>query len=314
MMGRTKGLAAIGVCALLLGCASAAPGSTISSELSSSSRAIACPRAEKLAVASSQPSAPPLSVEPSNPSALVAAPPPPPSLLFRDREHVSYAEVIDRMRAIADQFSETVSVVQSYEALLRDFGLDSDELPLESYSRIRLAFEATRDGGLWGLRWKITDELPRSDRIWEQWQPFDFALNAGSTPKTKQDAVTALAECDELSALFAIVARDLGVHGFVALHWPYWNHVVAVWQVQRRDGGHVRIVIPTTQSFLSENAGLGTRELETLRVLFPYVRRDVRPEPQLPVGLARFLIERLMTLGALSEGELQARRNRLGGS
>jgi hypothetical protein len=37
------------------------------------------------------------------------------------------------------------------------------------FVRAWLAFEATRDGGWWRLRWDITDEEPSSVKIWRAW-------------------------------------------------------------------------------------------------------------------------------------------------
>jgi hypothetical protein len=216
------------------------------------------------------------------------------------------------MRRVADALAETRSVQDAHAVLLAETGLGADRLTLQSFSRVRLAFEATRDGGLWGLRWNITDQMPRSDEIWRHWRT-DVATDAAGAA-LGAEAMTAEAECDELSALFAVIARDLGVDGFVGLHWPYWNHTVAVWQIDDAQGAPVRIVVPTSQVFLSREATLGTKELATRRVVFPYVRVDVKADTPLPGPLARFLLGRLALLGAEDSSVLQSRRNRLGGS
>jgi hypothetical protein len=243
-----------------------------------------------------------------------AAPTHVPKVAFEGRQSVTYQEFVDALRAVADDLSKTEAVRQAHTSLMREHGLSAQELPLESFSRIRLAFEATRDGGLWDLRWDVTNQMPRSDEIWKQWSA--NAVKLESTTMTLDGGVSpsAIAECDELSALFAILARDMGTVGFVGLHWPVWNHVVAVWQVPRDGGGKVRIVVPTSQIFLSEEATLGTREIETRRVVFPYKRRDLKRGARLPGPLARFLIERARLLGARSTQELSERRTRLGGS
>lgn len=216
-------------------------------------------------------------------------------------------ELVDAMRLVADELAQSEQVRREHAALLAEQGFTQEQLPLLSFSRVRLAFEATRDGGLWGIRWAITDQMPWSDRIWEQWRKLDLQA-------LPDDGVTATAECDELSALFAVIARDLGVQGFVGLHWPYWNHTVAVWQLPGAEPRTTRIVVPTSQVFLSREATLGTRELPAQRVVFPYVRKDLKPDSALPGELARFLIGRLRAFGAKASVELQARRNTLGSS
>jgi hypothetical protein len=240
-------------------------------------------------------------------AALLPARPP----LFEQRASVPYPLFIAEVRRVADELATAPEVEKSYRALLADYDLGPSDVSVESYSRVRLVFEATRDGGLWGVKWKITDRMPWSDAVWEQWKSVDLG--------TPEPEPTAFAECDELSALFASLARDVGVQGFVGLHWPTWNHTVAVWELRRgateRDpGARVRVMVPTSQIWLSREATLGSREFKTDRAVFPYQRKDMKETSELPVALARFLVLRLERYGALSNEALLERRNRLGGS
>jgi hypothetical protein len=251
-----------------------------------------------------------------------AGPPPPPALvepgwrpepepLFGARTTVPYRVFVEEMRRVADRLTTAPEVERSYRALLADYDLTPADVSSQSHSRVRLVFEATRDGGLWGIKWAITNRMPWSDAIWQQWREVDFQ---GEEPD-----VTAIAECDELSALFSLLARDVGIQGFVGLHWPAWNHTVAVWEVRRgateKDPGvGVRMMAPTSQIWLSREATLGSREFSTGRVVFPYARQDRKPDSELPVALARFLIERVERYGALSTEALLERRQRFGGS
>jgi hypothetical protein len=244
-------------------------------------------------------------------TAVNAEPPPAPEPLFGSGETVSYRAFVEEVRRVADELAAAPEVERSYHSFLADYQLLPSDVSVQSYSRIRLLFEATRDGGLWGVRWTITDRMPWSDAIWEQWRAFDVAA--------VEPDVTAVAECDELSALFAFLARDVGVQGFVGLFWPAWNHTVAVWELRRgatpkEPGTRVRVMVPTSQIWLSREATLGSREFKTHRAVFPYARKDLKPESELSVSLARFLIERLERYGGLSNEALLERRNRLGGS
>lgn len=231
--------------------------------------------------------------------------------LFASRATVPYRELLDEVRRVADELASAPEVERSYRALLADHDLLPSDVSIQSYSRVRLVFEATRDGGLWGVKWAITDRMPWSDAVWEQWRAFDFgALDPD---------VTAIAECDELSALFAFLARDVGIEGFVGLHWPAWNHTVAVWELRRgatvgNQKDKVRVMVPTSQVWLSREATLGSHEFKTDRVVFPYARQDLKPESELSASLARFLVGRLERYGELSSEALMERRNRLGGS
>ncbi len=255
----------------------------------------------------------PSSVASSAPTSVVPSEvvPPLPPALFDGQDSVAYAVFLDEMRRVADELATSPEVAVGYQRLLTDYRLTPGDVSITSYSRVRLTFEAARDGGLWGSRWNVTDEMPWSDKIWEQWAARDWS---GEPPET-----TAQAECDELSALFSVLARDLGVHGFVGLFWPAWNHTVAVWELTRKTasspkGERVRILVPTSQIWLSREATLGTREMKTDRVVFPYQRKDIKPEGLIPAPVARYLIGQLRTYGAWSSERLLERRNRLGGS
>jgi hypothetical protein len=261
----------------------------------------------------------PSAAEPSalEPGAAIAEPAPAPMPaparppVFENRSSVPYPMFVAEVRRVADELRAAPEVERSYRALLAEYALTPDDVSIESYSRVRLVFEATRDGGLWGVKWKVTDRMPWSDAVWEQWRNVDFGA--------PEPEVTAFAECDELSALFALLARDLGIEGFVGLHWPAWNHTVAVWELRRgetaRDPGErVRVMVPTSQVWLSREATLGSREFKTGRAVFPYARKDMKEQSELPIALARFLVARLERYGALSNEALLERRNRLGGT
>ena len=171
------------------------------------------------------------------------------------------------------------------------------------YVKVRLAFELTRDGGLWGLRWHITNRAPDSKAIWAQWA-------AASAPGPSEAApVTATAECDELSALFSLVAWKLGVEK-VGLFWPTSNHTVAVWTAPT-PGGSARIVVPTSQIFLDPDQTLGTDAFDpyTQRTIYPYHGSgDVSDDLMLPEGLVDWMLARAPD-AALDPETLQRQRN-----
>ncbi|MCA9648488.1 MAG: hypothetical protein H6712_09760 [Myxococcales bacterium] len=222
---------------------------------------------------------------------------------FAGQTKVRVDELVAELDAIADQMAESPAVRADYQALLTAKGLaDTPEL-FHDYVRVKLAFEATRDGGLWHLRWDITNEKPNSDQIWRQW--------AKAAPSEDETPVpTAVAECDELSALFAFVAGRLGVR-HVGLFWPQWNHVVAVWTVQSEDGTPVRIIVPTSQIFLGEDESLGTEQFDpwTQKTIYEYRRKDVKDGHRIDAELARFFVVQARRHAGRSQAELQQLRN-----
>ncbi len=241
--------------------------------------------------------------------AVVAATPVDDDDPFPDRTHVTVTELVDALDRVAQELESAPAVIRDYEAFLAAHDLADAPALFRDYVRVKLAFEATRDGGWWHLRWKVTNEQPNSERIWAQWG--DAEVPRSDDPQRP----TAVAECDELSALFAFVARRLGVKK-VGLFWPVWNHVVAVWTIEDR----VRVVVPTSQIFLGADESLGTDGFDPWKqkTIYTYTRRDVKPQHRIPAPLARFFVQQARTLGSLPQSEQQERRNAraaaLGGS
>lgn len=233
-----------------------------------------------------------------------------------DGPRVRVAALVAALESIAVALEDVPAVREEYVAWCRAHGLEPSDRLWRDWVRVRLVFECVRDGGLWQLRWAITNRAPRSDAIWAQWAALD-----GFDPDAEAalDTATATAECDELSALFAVLVRRLGVED-VGLFWPEWNHVVAVWTITDGQAAPVRVVVPTSQIFLDDDASLGTDGFDPWRqkTIYEYRRRDVRDDAELPGPLARFFVARAWAEIERSQVELQADRNarsaKLGGS
>ncbi len=223
-------------------------------------------------------------------------------LPFAEKQSVQLHELVEQLDLVAEEIANSPDVRADYDALVAAHGLRDDPELYRDYVRVKLAFEATRDGGFWHLRWDITNEKPNSEQIWKQWRK--------ATPSAEDPQPTAVAECDELSALFAFVARKLGVR-HIGLYWPQWNHVVAVWTVQSEDDAPVRIVVPTSQIFLTDEDSLGTTGFDpwSQKTIYEYRRRDVKDSHRIDVELARFFVQQARRFGGRSQLELQRLRN-----
>lgn len=186
--------------------------------------------------------------------------------------------LVAALRSVADSAADLPNVRADYARLAARHGLpDSPEARVE-YARVKLAFEATREGGWWWVRYRITNREPQSDAIWRAW----------ASPRT---GATAEAECDELSALFAFLARRLGVV-HVGLLWPTWNHTIAVWRPMAAPE-RVRVLAPTSQVWLSPDEGLDTDRFDAWeqRRVYDYGRTDAPGSTRLAPGLASFFLE-----------------------
>ncbi|HXT52630.1 MAG TPA: hypothetical protein VN811_16440 [Thermoanaerobaculia bacterium] len=210
------------------------------------------------------------------------------------------AGLLAGLRDVTTTLAPTAGMKAGYAALLRKNGLTEAGLPYADFVAVRLLYEATRDAGFWNLQWRITNREPRSDEIWKQWQ------RAGAPTAL---APTATAECDELSAVFAFLARSLGVRG-VGLFWPTWNHTVAVWQIRTPTRPPVRVVVPTSQIFLAETDTFGTDRFDPWRQrdINEYTRRDAPADLRLPAPLVAFFLAEAKRYGGASDDALQRLR------
>lgn len=202
---------------------------------------------------------------------------------------------------------ERVSSQASEGAMNRDFqefknrrGLGDDYLYTQ-YVGVKVLFECTRDAGLWGIQWNITNQEPDSKRIWSQWQK-RTTLPPYSEP-------TAIAECDEISALFCFLAKKIGIRN-TGLLYPTWNHTVAVWFPKVDSKKEIRVIVPTTQIFLKPNDYFDTNKFEPWRrkTLWEYTPQDVPDTYTIPKLLAEHFLSQIDKYCGASEKTLQKLR------
>lgn len=222
--------------------------------------------------------------------------------------YITFQQLIDELEIIAKELESSEILKQEFNNLENTHRIAGSEINYRNFVRVRLAFEATRDSGLWQIKWTITDNEPNSDAIWNQWQK----QNNPQFENEESAQATAVGECDELSALFAFIAQSLGVKK-VGLFWPTWNHTVAVWTPVDKDGKPVRVVVPTSQVFINANATLGTIEFDPYKqkTVYDYTRRDVISTYKIPASLAEMMLTQIKKYGGKSSKYLQNRRNRL---
>ncbi len=178
------------------------------------------------------------------------------------------------------------TVEREFVAFATERGLDVNDLALRrDFRRVRLLFEATRDGGFWRLRWRITNEKPSSRNIWQQWRDKPVANNFGVDSAT--------AECDELSALLGMLAKHAGITN-VGLFYPTWNHTIAVWAPLAGQTKTPLVQLPTSQIFLGCDAGFDQTTFATKRTnIQAYPAFDLRPYSLLPAARGEWMIEQV---------------------
>lgn len=207
-------------------------------------------------------------------------------------EHVRFGDFWGALAQQVDALDKS-SLGPSFAAFAARHGADSSSDALwQDFARLRLAFEATRDGGFWRLRWRVTDQEPSSNEIWKAW------LRA--TPSDHFSTVSTIAECDEITALLSLTARHLGVRG-VGLFYPTWNHVIAGWSPPAGALPDGRVVlVPTTQIFQECSATFDETTFKTPKHVYEYPRTDMRDERDMSHELAAFLLEQVRQYGEAS--------------
>jgi len=212
----------------------------------------------------------------------------------------SLAQLIAALHTKAHSLEAASGMRSSFQTFIAAHHLSPDSIRYSDYVMARLLFEATRDAGLWNLHWSITDQPPNSDRIWQQWK------TAGRPSVLKS---TATAECDELSALYAFFAEREGLKS-VGLFWPYANHTVAVWTVHPTAGPAIRVVVPTSQIFLTDSDMFDTRKFDPWRqkTIYEYTRRDAPDSYEFPKPLFDFFLQQVDKYAGASDATLQRLR------
>jgi hypothetical protein len=210
---------------------------------------------------------------------------------------VTVGELVTEVRQKAKALESSVGMRSGLQALIAAHGITPNSIRYPDYVVVRLLYEATRDAGFWNVHWQITDQPPNSDRIWRQWSAAD---------RPSMIEPTAIAECDELSALFSFLVQRAGVRN-VGLFWPFPNHTVAVWTVRPTDGKVVRVVVPTSQIFLEANDDFDTKKFNPWRqkTIYEYTLRDVADSFEIPKPLADFFLQQIDKYAAASDATLQ---------
>ena len=204
----------------------------------------------------------------------------------------------DFWAALATQIDalDSSALDSSFEAFAVHHHADASSVALRrDFKRLWAVFEATRDGGWWRLRWQVTDQEPSSVQIWKAWQR--------SPPTPSFTTPSAVAECDEISALFSVTARRLGVRG-VGLFYPTWNHVIAGWApegVAQSERGGV-VLIPTTQIFQGCRATFDQTSFKPPKHVYEFPKVDVHDPTELRADVAAFLLEQVRAYGEASPG------------
>jgi hypothetical protein len=191
------------------------------------------------------------------------------------------AEFVAALRVKARVLESSAGMKSGFQSFNTAFRFQPGSVSYSDYAVARLLFEGARDAGFWNLQWRITNLPPNSDNIWHQWK---------GAPAPSASKATAIAECDELSALYAFLAMRAGVRG-VGLLWPTSNHTVAVWVI-RQPVRDIRVVVPTTQIFLDEADLFATTRFDAWRQkhIYEYSRRDVPDSFELPGALIDYFL------------------------
>jgi hypothetical protein len=205
--------------------------------------------------------------------------------------------LLSEIRLRATGLENSSGMRLSFKSFTSSYKIAPASISYSDFVIVRLLYEATRDAGFWNVHWTITNMPPNSDRIWSQWK----AVGAVSPL-----APTASVECDELSALYAFLVERAGVRS-VGLFWPYPNHTVAVWVLHPANGAEVRVVVPTSQIFLSVNDSFATKKFNAWhqKTIYEYKRRDVPDTFELPKPLFDFFLQQVDKYSGASDSTLQ---------
>ncbi len=212
----------------------------------------------------------------------------------------SLARFVRVIQEKAANLESSSGMRDSFRSFTLAYRLPDAAVRYRDFVIVRLLYEATRDAGFWNLHWTITDQPPNSDRVWKQWRTV-------MAPSPLHP--TAIAECDELSALYAFLVRRSGVHG-MGLFWPFPNHTVAVWELHPPNACPIRVVVPTSQIFLDVTDSFGTRKFDPWRqkTIFEYKRQDAADTFEFPEPLFELFVRQVDRYAGATDSTLQQLR------
>jgi hypothetical protein len=207
------------------------------------------------------------------------------------------ARLIEQLHDRARKLENRSGMRSSFESFTSAYKISPQSITYSDFVIVRLLYEATRDAGFWNMHWTITNMPPNSDQVWRQWK---------AVQSVSPQVPTALAECDELSALCAFLVERAGVRT-VGLFWPYPNHTVAVWVLHPAGGAEVRVVVPTSQVFLTVNDSFATRKFNPWhqKTIYEYRRHDAPDTVELPRPLFDFFLQQIDKYAGASDSTLQ---------
>ena len=206
--------------------------------------------------------------------------------------HVTVSQFVNQLKREIEVLKSSAAMKREFTGFAKKHELDPDDTAqYEDYVTVKVVFEATRDAGLWWIQWDITNREPISTNIWNQWKDAGRELHRPA----------AVAECDELSALFSFLATQLGVKN-TGLFWPVWNHTISVWRVENTHGRIERILIPTSHIFLDYEDGfdhIDNPEFDpyAAKALYDYTQHDVNPDFTIPGERANDFIMQIRKYG-----------------
>jgi hypothetical protein len=207
------------------------------------------------------------------------------------------ARLIEQLHDRAKKLENSSGMRSGFESFTSAYKISPQSISYSDFVVVRLLYEATRDAGFWNMHWTITNMPPTSDQVWRQWK---------TVQSLSPQAPTASAECDELSALYAFLVERAGVRT-VGLFWPYPNHTVAVWVLHPTGGAAVRVVVPTSQVFLTVNDSFATRKFNPWhqKTIYEYRRHDAPDTFELPRPLFDFFLQQIDKYAGASDSTLQ---------
>jgi len=89
---------------------------------------------------------------------------------FPSVKSVSLDTLLVELGKQSGKIAESGNMKKEFHEFTKRHNLKETPDLYEEYFRVKILCEATRDAGLWNIRWDTTNEEPRSDKIWSQWK------------------------------------------------------------------------------------------------------------------------------------------------
>lgn len=216
---------------------------------------------------------------------------------FAKQKTVTFKELRNEIERWSKILSDNERMKERFRNFAQKHNLKVTETTYPHYVKSIVLFESTVQDGLWHIQWRGLDIEENSSDIWRQWRNLD-SVNLYSKYSASGGSL-------ETASLYAFLCKASGINN-VGIFQYSQNNTGAVWKLNSKEDGEVRIVIPLSQVLFLRTAIFDDDRINpwTQETIQNYQGVDVSESYPIPAPLADFFINQIRKYALASEDTL----------